>query len=261
MKKHSPLDYAYAVGRVRAQEKFLVQKAVFLEALEAADPASALKVVYDAGRYPEELIKAGNPGELDALLEREDRAVDQEMASLILEKEILDVFLRRDDLPAALDAAKRSGNTFLLSYLRHRIDLGNLKLFLRAKFLGRDADFVKGRVMAGGFVDAGVLLDAFSLPLGEISHRLQGSPYARIVTHGADALEERETFVVLERESEDFLMSYLRQARRVTFGPEPVFAYGEGKRKEHRLIRLLGVGKFLQLPVDRLKERVSETYV
>ncbi len=261
MKKFSRLDYAYAVGRIRVMERSLIQKAIFLEALETADFASALKVVYEAGRYPEDLIKAGNPAELDAVLEAESRTLDQEMADLIPETDVLNAFLRRDEPEVALHAARRSGYPFLVDYLRHRIDLGNIKLLVRAKYSGRSSDFLKARLLPGGRIEPETLVGIFSLPLGEIGQGLRASAYFDILTHGADALEERETFVVLEKEMENFLMAYLRGARRFTFGPEPVFAYAEAKRKEHRLIRLIGVGKFLLLPADRLKERVSETYV
>jgi V/A-type H+-transporting ATPase subunit C len=74
-------------------------------------------------------------------------------------------------------------------------------------------------------------------------------------------MEERETFLELERGIEDFLMGFLKKAKYIVFGPEPVLAYGLAKKRELRLVRLLGIGKVNQIPVDLLKERISETYV
>ena len=54
-------------------------------------------------------------------------------------------------------------------------------------------------------------------------------------------------------------MEYLKRAKYIVFGPEPVFAYGLAKRKELNMVRLLGVGKINQIPPGILKERVSET--
>ena len=56
MKKAPVLDYAYAVGRVRALENKLVPKAVFWTAAEEKDIRSALKVIFDAGSFSEEHI-------------------------------------------------------------------------------------------------------------------------------------------------------------------------------------------------------------
>ena len=53
MKKVSRLEYTYAVGRVRALEKNLIPRAVFLEAAEEKDLTSALKVIFDAGTFLE----------------------------------------------------------------------------------------------------------------------------------------------------------------------------------------------------------------
>ena len=56
MKKPSRLDYAYAVGRVRVLENKLVGRAIFREASEQSDFSSALKVIFDAGDFQEEMI-------------------------------------------------------------------------------------------------------------------------------------------------------------------------------------------------------------
>jgi V/A-type H+-transporting ATPase subunit C len=97
--------------------------------------------------------------------------------------------------------------------------------------------------------------------LAEIGKKLRGTPYHDLWTKATNALEERETFVELERGIEDFLMGYLKRAKHIVFGPEPVFSYGLAKKRELSLIRLLGVGKINQVPAAILKKRISETYV
>jgi ADP-heptose:LPS heptosyltransferase len=73
MSKPSRLDYAYAVGRVRALERYLIPQAVFREVSETTNFTAALKVIYDAGRYPEDLIKARHSEDLDAVLRQARR--------------------------------------------------------------------------------------------------------------------------------------------------------------------------------------------
>jgi V/A-type H+-transporting ATPase subunit C len=67
--------------------------------------------------------------------------------------------------------------------------------------------------------------------------------------------------VTLERQVEDFLMRYVRKARHIVFGPEPVLAYGYARKRELGYIRILGVGKLNRIPSDILEERLGETYV
>ncbi len=261
MNPRSRLDYAYAVGRVRTLERYLVEQAVFREAAEASDFSAALKIIYDAGRYPEDLIKARSTDELDAVLRREELALRREMGEILLEKEVLGAYLLDDEPEKSLAAALRSRRPFIIDYARHRVDLGNIKVFCRAKYLGFPAERMKDRLLRGGRIASQTFFDRYGLPFAEMCDKPDVSFYCDLMMRGTDALEERETFVVLESGIDNFLMNYLRGARRFTFGPEPVFGYGVGRKKEIHLVRLLGVGKMTYLPVDLLKERISETYV
>ena len=57
MKRKSRLDYAYAVGRIRALENNLVARPSFMEAAEEKDLPSALKIIFDAGQFHQEKIE------------------------------------------------------------------------------------------------------------------------------------------------------------------------------------------------------------
>ncbi len=261
MKKPSRLSYAYAVGRVRALEKDLVEKAVFREALEERDFANALKLIFDAGNFSEELIQIKDSTELDAFLDKEKKEIDRLLSEILLDEDLMRIY-RNDESPdQALVAAELSRYPFVQDYIRHRIDLGNIKIFFRAKYLGFSEDRLEGLILRGGFVGEELFLRNYGLSLAEVGEKLQASPYKELWMRAADALGQRETFVELERGIEDFLMTYLKKAKYIVFGPEPVFAYGLAKKRELSLVRLIGIGKFNQIPDQLLKERMSETYV
>lgn len=261
MSRLSRLDYAYAVGRVHALEKYLVQHAVFGEASEATDFLAALKIIYDAGNYSEDLTKVRTSEELDVFLRGEEERLMRLLAEILLEKNVLEVFLREESPEEALGHAQRSGYPFIRDYVRHRIDLGNLKILGRAKYLGLSQKYFERRLMKGGWLEERFFRESYPLSFAEIGERLRASFYRDVWERGTDILESRETFIGLEKRMEDFLMGYLQGAKKFTFGPEPVFAYAEAKRKELVLIRLLGVGKMNLIPAEWLKERMSETYV
>lgn len=261
MKKPSSLDYAYAVGRVRALERMLVGKAVFWEASEEKDFPSTVKVIFDAGSFSEEMTQAKNSFELDEYLGKEESALYLSMREIILEEDILEIFLTETNPQKALSVAVRTGYSFIMDYVRHKIDLGNIKLFCRSKYSGFSQERFMSIAMNGGFLDEKIFLQNFDLSFSEIGEKLQATLYHELWTRGTDVLEERETFVELERGIEDFLMTYLKKAKYIVFGPEPIFAYGLAKKRELSLVRLLGVGKLSQIPPSVLKERISETYV
>ena len=261
MKRRSRLEYIYSVGRVRALEKFLIQRAVFEEAAEMPDHSAALKLIFDAGRFPEALVKAGDSTELDGVLSGEAERLKREMTELILEKEVLEVFLFAGDPERALAAAAASRYLFLQDHIRRRIDLGNIKVFLRSRYQGLSPDRLQGRLLDGGFIPSKEFVIRLSLASVEIGEIKDSSPYRELWAKGVTGLSERETFIPLERGIEDFLMNDLRKARQIVFGPEPVFAFGQAKRREIALVRLVGIGKLNSVPSGLLQERISETYV
>jgi V/A-type H+-transporting ATPase subunit C len=99
------------------------------------------------------------------------------------------------------------------------------------------------------------------MPLSEFGQRLRASDYMELWDRATDDLEENETFVLLERGIEDFLMNFLQKAKFVVFGPEPVFSYALAKKRELDLVRLVGLGKICMMPIPFIKNRISESYV
>jgi V/A-type H+-transporting ATPase subunit C len=261
MKKVPRLDYAYAVGRVRALEKSLISRAVFWEAAEEKDFSSALKVIFDAGTFLEEKVDLRNAVELDKVLEKEEEALHHLVSGLLLEEAVLRVLEMEEAPDKALPIAESTGYDFFIGYLRRRIDLRNLKVFLRAKYSDiPEREFVL-LLRRGGEVDTNKYAAHYGLSLSEFREHLRATDYFDIWNRAVDALLERETFVDLERGIEDYLMRFLQRAKCIVFGPEPVFAYALARRRELRLVRLLGVGKINRIPEDILKSRISETYV
>lgn len=261
MKEPSRVDYAYAVGWVRALEKDLVPQAVFRESAESGDFSPAMKMIFEAGRFREDMIKISDSAGLDEFLDMEAAALYDLLSKITLEKRILKAFIEDNRPSKALALAGDTGYDFIKNYFRHKVDLGNIKIFLRLKYAGRPQSSFAARCLGGGFLDTKLFLETYDFSLSETGARLQFSPYGMLWEKAVDALEDKESFVELERGIEDFLMNYLRRARYVVFGPEPVFAYGLARKRELGLVRLVGTGLLNKVPAELLKERVSETYV
>jgi len=261
MKRHSALDYAYAIGRVRALENFLVGRTAFQEAAEAADVSSALRTLGEAGRFPEDFLDIRTSVQLDRAIDKEEAELSLFLSELLLDKPVLEVFLRDSDPQEALGLGREFGCAFITSHLRRRIDLGNIKIFLRARHLDLPEDRFRAAVLRGGFLEERMFLDNYGLPFSDLGARLSSTPYAGLWERSVLALTERETFIDLERESEDFLMARLRRARYMVFGPEPVYAYGLARKRELFLVRMVVSGRIHEIPAAVLKDRIGETYV
>jgi len=255
------LDYAYAVGRVHALEIHMIARAVFEEAAEAKDLTGAMKVLVDAGRFQEDRVEFQNSRDLDGYLDSERVVLLMDVAALFRE----DVFLRIIQVrqrPRGLWAlVEPLSYPFVRDYVRHLLDLNNLKLFLRARYLERPVDKVEPILLHGGFIESGRFIKNFDLSFSEMSELLHATPYQDLWDRAVHTLLEQDSFSDLERGIEDFMMNFLRRARQIVFGPEPVFAFALARLKELELVRLIGVGKLMQIPTAVLRSRISETYV
>ncbi len=261
MKKPSRLSYAYAVGRIRALERNLIAGAIFREAAEEKDYASAMKILFDAGSFDDDMLKVKDSDGLDEFIAEEERRIYGLMRELLPEEEIRSIITQESQPDRVLGLAEETEYDFIRDYLRHRIDLGNLKILLRAKYSGLSLEKFEHLIMSGGFLDESIFLQSFELSFHEIGEMIQTSSYLGLWNSATDALDNYETFVPLERGIDDFLIVYLRRAKYIVFGPEPIFAYVLAKRRELNLVRLVAVGKFQSIPVESLKQRIGETYV
>jgi len=261
MKRPSRLSYAYAVGRVRALEQKLIAGAIFREAAEEKDYASAMKTLFEAGSYDDDLLKVEDSDELDEFITEEDRRIYGLMRELLQEENIRGIIAQESQPEKVLGLAEETEYDFIRDYLRHRIDLGNLKILLRAKYSGLSLEKYEHLIMSGGFLDESIFLQGYELSFPEIGEMIQTSSYLDLWNSATDALDNYETFVPLERGIDDFLTVYLRRAKYIVFGPEPIFAYVLAKRRELSLLRLVTVGKIQSIPVESIKQRIGETYV
>ena len=261
MSKPRILDYAYAVGRVRALEKNLITQAVFQEAAGSPSLANAMKILMDAGSFQEERVEFQDSLDMDRYLENERRTLIPDMEALFLEKTFVSILKDRANPRGLLASADSVDCPFVRDYVRHLLDLKNVKLFLRARYLDIPREKIIPQFLTGGFVDIFKFSQNYESPLAEVGELLHASAYQELWAQAVDTLITRGTFADLERGSEDFMMLYLRKARQIVFGPEPVFAFALARLKELDLMRLIGVGKLLQIPAGALKSRISEAYV
>ncbi|MDW7759625.1 MAG: V-type ATPase subunit [Acidobacteriota bacterium] len=260
MKRPSRFAYAYAVGRVRALEKKLIPRAVFREAA-GLDSGAVLRMMAEAGDYSGELTEVRNTRELDAFLAKQQEDLSDLAAKLLPEEDVLRALEPNLRLEASAAAVSDLPYPIIRDYQRRAVDCANIKIFMRASYLDLPVEILEKHLLGGGGLDRTVFLDGHGLSASEFAGRLPSGPLRNLWEKASAVLAERETFAELERGIADLLMSHLHEAKAVVFGPEPVFAYTLGRRRELDLVRLVGGGTINRIPADKIKERISATYV
>lgn len=265
MSRVSPLNYAYAVSRVRVLENSLIGREIFRQAAEA-DAADALKLLAEQGRYGERLLHAGDSGELESALAEEKRKLLSLIDSLLLDKRLLPL-LDADSLGAVVAVRNGDPGLFLEDYLDHVIDLHNIKTCLRLRAAGETKARLAEILVAGGFLEKGFFIRSYDGKLDDWLHGLDRADkrgtrirYGRFFREAIEEVEKHRSFAALERRINDFLIGTLKPARTMVFGPEPLLAYCRARMNEMDLIRLVVLSKMNLVPAERIQSRLNDVY-
>lgn len=186
-------------------------------------------------------------GELAArLLSAEEGAVDENLDSSVDGA----MFARLVEL------ARESRSSFLSGLAALMVDIANAKTVLRARTAGMPVTALGELLLEGGTAGVDDLLEAYQLALPDLAAVLtRNSNLAAVgITDGADL---RRLDVV----ADNIVVNYLRTARAVSIGPEPVIAYVLAREAEIVALRTVLLGKLSKIDPGVVRERLRDLYV
>ena len=264
-KKTKIWDYAFAIGKIRALEKFLITNEVFEEAV-GLELSQALRLFVEADLYAETLLEVKNSQGLEQALNQELLKVKKLIQGLLLDKKLA-YLLEMDNLTEAKKLVRSYHNEFLSDYIMHAIDMHNIKTFLRLRILKEPQARLKENLTEEGFIKKDFFLSLYDqnilvfLSGLEYVHKRQTIVnYAYFLKEPIQRLEKDNSFVSLEKAISDFLIRILKPAKYLSCGPEPLLAYYFAKANEINLIRLIILAKLNQLDAAAVKERLNTVY-
>lgn len=177
------------------------------------------------------------------------------------DSQIIDLTLNQAFFKIIYQLAKNFHNSFLTEFVQKSIDLANLNTFLRIKLQNRPLELLKKVLIPNGIISTTLLIDAFKDDLNQLKNTFKNSPYNVIISDGLDFYNEHKSFVHFEKLSDDLRIEFIKKARYLTFGPEPLIAYFWAKKNNALIIRMIMVGKLSNLDANILRERLRELYV
>lgn len=265
MKKVAPEDYAFAVGKIRCLERFLLTQEVFGQA-EDADLAGALQLFAESELYTDELLHVKDSARLEDLLNQELRQLRDMLRQLILDsplRELIDL----SDLDKAQKIVQDYASPFLSDYINFVIDMHNVKTFLRLYVFKEPEEKLHALIRCAGFIPKKDFIHFYNREITLFLARLeyvhshaQILDYSLLLREGIEKAVKDKFFITLEKEINDFLIKALKPAKYFTFGPEAVLAYYFAKVHEMGLVRLIILGKLNNVAGDLIKERLSVVY-
>lgn len=173
----------------------------------------------------------------------------------------IDIVLDKACYKEMWEGAQATGNEFLMGYVQLLIDILNLNALLRLRRMGKGWDFFRKVFLEGGTISEKLLTANYEESCQQLAERLAPYGFRDVLSRGGGLLEETGKYTLLEKLCDDLRMQYLRDAKYITAGPEPVAAFYLAKESEIKNLRMVFTGRLSGTSEEIMKERLRETYV
>ena len=241
----SPVDSKLSPDSLPSGERDTVRG--YLIEAGLTEPEKLRKIIggEDYTELPDELRIAVEKAE-----KRFEQTVDPRMIDILLDKEMYSLFQQR---------SRR--NPFLKEYFQISADLINIRIFLRARALRKERDFFEDVFLEGGRLEKSSFLKVYDEPIDSLASVLSPTAYGQLVLEGIKYWKENGSWSELERLSDNHVLNFLRRAKHIVFGLEPLIGYLAAKENEIKMLRMIMVGKLNNLQRELVRRNLRDTYV
>jgi len=173
----------------------------------------------------------------------------------------IDIILDKACYRHMLAAAEAAGSDFVKGYVKLLIDILNVLTFVRLREIKKPASFLQKVFLEGGNIDEKTLTAMYDDAYQTAAEKLDIFGFAEIMGRGAVNAAETGKYALMEKLCDDMKIEYIKGAKFITAGIEPVAAFYIAKENEIKNLRMVLTGKLAGIAEETIKERLRETYV
>ena len=200
----------------------------------------------EGGSLPGRLAEAGEEG--------------REVLHTTRDPQLMEIVLDRWYYRELLETAEGSQSGFLLGYVRLVIDSANLRALVRSLRMGESPQFLAPVLVEGGEIPTEEILTISAEGGAGLAQRWASTPLDKAAESGAEALKGG-ALTEFETRCDNAVSGYLSDARLIPFGEEPVLAYIAARETEFTNLRILLLGRSMNLEADVIRSRLRESCV
>lgn len=131
---------------------------------------------------------------------------------------------------------------------------------LRARYQERKPSMLRLLYFDNPLLGERELLELLSVPEEKVPEYLEYLGFAFILPEAGVFRNDPYYLAEIERKMDNHLLAWIRQYRRETFGPEPVFGFLFAKSIDIKNLRILLEGKYFGLEGETLRRKLRECY-
>lgn len=173
----------------------------------------------------------------------------------------IDILIDNMMFSELINLSEKINNDFLKKYVKVLIDVFNIRTLFRIKKMNLGRKLFEDVVVSGGNISLSNLKNIFSDSKDNILNRFSTINVHKYVKNGLENYINTDDLSILDKELDDYLMEYFRNAKILTTGLAPIFGYINAKENEIKNIRIILVGKINNVGSDSIKGRLRKSYV
>ena len=149
---------------------------------------------------------------------------------------------------------------FFNDYFQLYFDLENIRSFFRARQFENTRELFNQVFIDYGSLSRSMFLNNITDSYDTLAKHFFTTPYVSLLERGGTYIEQKNSFLRLERMCEEIKLRFLLTARHMTFGVEPLYTYYQFKLEEIKKLRQVYWGKLNEVPIDDLKESIPDVW-
>lgn len=222
------------------------------------------KLLTESGSIPTEklksMIKERNLANIPSVMKS---SIEEciETYNKTLDPQVIDIILDKANFKHMKETALKSGNAFIINLVTLFIDLANIKVFLRVKKLNKSFDFLQKVLLSGGSINQKVFIDNLDTPLDSFVDAMRFNSLGAFIQEGIESFKITGNLTKFEKLSDNYIMAYVKRAKYVSLGIEPLVGYLMAKEMEIKNAKIVMVGKINNISNEVIRERLREAYV
>lgn len=214
---------------------------------------------FDLKKLREEFAQEGKKSYSSRYLDIVEQARERYETSK--DPQSMEIYIDQTYFQHLLEMVEEYPVALFITYVKDLIDFTNIRTILRAQKQEKDLEFLKQIIIDGGNIPKKRFYDFLNVKIDADSPLFKSSAIYKYVRRGIAEYESNGSLNVFEREMDNYFISLAKEAKKITYGPEVVFAYALAKETEIKNLRIIFVSKLNKLDNDFIRERLRDSYV
>lgn len=173
----------------------------------------------------------------------------------------IDIVIDKLYMQSLKDLADEMDVDLFTKYVKDLIDFTNINTFLRCQRQERDVSFLDHVLFDGGNLSLEILKKIYYGDLDPSSPIFRHLTIGKFVEKGIESFKKTGSLSEFERQKDNYFMQVIKDAKRVTYGPEVIFAYLYAKEMEIKNLKIIFICKLNGIEASLIRERLRDSYV